>query len=130
MLAEENLDICFRLLATRAAYDGGLEMYLECVEKSLAGLLGALSGIFCELSVVQKGEQPDVELYCESDRQLGVFSKVYQYLQTCAVLLNKSDANRNALLPYTLMYLKAQTLMFEVVEWADHAPKSPRLQRD
>ena len=113
-LAEQNLELCRKLITMRDAYTGRLEICRGCVGNSLSGLLEALSLIFCDLSVLQKGEQPDVDLYRENDRRLSTFTKLDMYLQSCTALLNSSKTHKGILLPYTLMFVKAQTLMLEL----------------
>ena len=90
-------------------------MYKSCALTSLAELLEALSGVLCELSANQEGNEPVLVFNQNSSRHGNTLLSVDRFLQKYRAIL--ASEHREAK-PYTALYLKAQTLSFEVSKLA------------
>jgi hypothetical protein len=118
-LAADNLHVGVLLIGTCAAYSEEIRAYRGSALKAVQSVLEALSGIFCELARQQAADEPTANLCFQSEASHDVILSVLQYFKTCSGILETSTDPKSNALPFTAMYLRAQTLMNAVREACD-----------
>jgi hypothetical protein len=113
-LANEGLRIAKALVRTHDSMTPSLEDYKASLAVALASVLEMLSGVFCELSRQQGSDESAVNLYDEADCDQDPVAKTRKYLDACSHLVASASSDIPSPLPFTMMYIRAQTLMHDL----------------